>query len=80
MALKIKLCRRGRKNSPFYRINVLDSRKATSTSAVDSVGFYNPLNKKENKIDKEKYTEWLKKGAQPTEAVAKLMKKLGQEA
>ena len=75
--LKIKLSRTGRKNQAQYRVIVTESRTKLNGRNVAVLGSYNPSDK-ENKliINKSIYTDWLKKGAQPTETIRQLAKKL----
>ena len=78
MAVKMRLTRLGDKRTPFYRIVVADSRVTRDGKYIDLVGTYNPLtNPAEVKIDAEKATTWIKKGAQPTETVKALLVKEG---
>jgi len=78
VSVKIKLKRMGTKQKPFYRVVVADERWSVSTgSAIDTLGTYNPKAKpKLINIDREKAAEWLKKGAQPTDTVKRLLKSL----
>ena len=70
MAVKMRLTRMGDKKSPFYRIVVIDSRKARSGEYIDKIGYVNPLKTPaEVNIDIEKAKDWLSKGVQPTETV-----------
>lgn len=74
MAVKMRLTRMGDKKSPFYRIVVVDSRKARDGMYVDKIGHYNPLtDPAEVVIDAEKAKMWLKNGVQPTETVRSLL-------
>ena len=76
--VKIRLRRMGMKKAPFYRVVVADSRYPRDGRFIEEIGFYNPqTNPAEVKIDAEKATEWLKKGAQPTDTVKSLLKKSG---
>lgn len=76
MAVKMRLTRLGDKKSPFYRIVVVDSRKARDGEYIDKVGHYNPTSvPAELVVDKEKAQDWLKKGVQPTETVKSLLVK-----
>lgn len=76
--LKIRLRRMGAKKAPFYRIVVADSRAPRDGAFVEEIGYYNPLtNPAEVKVDNEKATDWMKKGAQPTDTVRALLKKSG---
>ena len=76
--VKIRLRRMGMKKAPFYRVVVADSRYPRDGRFIEEIGYYNPAtNPAEVKIDTEKATEWLKKGAQPTDTVKSLLKKSG---
>lgn len=75
--LKIRLRRMGAKKAPFYRIVVADSRAPRDGAFVEEIGYYNPVVEPiELKIDVEKANEWIQKGAQPTETVRSLLKKV----
>lgn len=74
MAVKMRLTRLGDKKSPFYRIVVVDSRKARDGEYIEKVGHYNPTSQPaEIVIDEEKAKDWLSKGVQPTETVRNLL-------
>ena len=76
--VKMRLTRMGQKKAPFYRVVVADSRYPRDGRFIEEIGYYNPTtNPAEVKIDAEKATEWLKKGAQPTDTVKSLLKKSG---
>jgi small subunit ribosomal protein S16 len=78
--VKIRLARHGAKKRPFYRIVVADSRSPRDGRFIDQVGFYDPTkNPVMIQLKKEKIEKWLQHGAQPTETVAQLIKKAGQE-
>ncbi len=78
MAVKIRLKRMGAHKSPFYRVIVADSRCPRNGRFIEELGYYNPLTEPAViKIDAEKATEWVKKGAQPTEVVKRLFVKAG---
>lgn len=78
MAVKMRLTRMGDKKSPFYRIVVIDSRKAQSGEYIDKVGYVDPLkNPAEVNIDVEKAKAWIAKGVQPTETVKNYLVKAG---
>ncbi len=73
MAVKIRLRRMGAKKAPFYRVVVADSRAPRNGRFIEEIGYYNPLTEPvEVKFNEEKATEWLKKGAQPTDVVKRL--------
>ena len=78
MAVKMRLTRMGDKKSPFYRVVVIDSRKAQSGEYIDKIGYVNPLTTPaEINIDVEKAKDWLSKGVQPTETVKSYLVKAG---
>lgn len=78
MAVKIRLRRMGHKKAPFYRVVVADARSPRDGRFIEEIGTYNPLcDPAEVKIDAEKATAWMSKGAQPTDTVKSLMKKQG---
>ncbi|NSW91072.1 MAG: 30S ribosomal protein S16 [Firmicutes bacterium] len=77
MAVKIRLKRIGAKKNPHYRIVVSDSRFPRDGRFIEEIGYYNPVaNPSEVNIDKEKALKWIKNGAQPTDTVKALLKKL----
>ena len=80
MAVKIRLMRMGAKKAPFYRVVVADSRSPRDGRFLENLGIYPPNNEPSRvEIDTEKAAAWLAKGAQPTEAVAKLLTIAGVE-
>jgi small subunit ribosomal protein S16 len=80
MAVKIRLMRMGAKKAPFYRVVVADSRSPRDGRFLENLGIYHPNNEPSRvEIDTEKARAWLAKGAQPTEAVAKLLAIAGVE-
>jgi small subunit ribosomal protein S16 len=73
----IRLTRFGGKKKPYYRIVAVDREKPRETKYIDLIGTYNPLvEPAQIKIDFEKYNQWLGKGAQPSETVKSLVKKV----
>lgn len=78
MAVKIRLARGGAKKRPYYRVVVADSRMPRDGRYLEIVGNYNPMTDPSTiNIDAEKAQKWLSNGAQPTDAVAKLLKIAG---
>ncbi len=74
--VRIRLRRVGAKKKPLYRIIVVDRRKDGLGDVIETVGSYdNRSNPKVIKINKERITYWLGKGAQPTETVKNLLRK-----
>ena len=77
MAVKIRLKRMGMKAEPFYRVVVADSRTPRDGRFIEEIGTYNPcVNPAEIKIDTERAQNWIKSGAQPTDTVRALLKKV----
>ena len=75
MAVKIRLRRMGAKKAPFYRVVVADSRFPRDGRFIEEIGYYDPTKEPAVvKIDKDKANEWIKKGAQPTDTVKRLLK------
>ena len=78
MAVRMRLTRVGSKKNPVYRVVVVDSRSPRDGKFIEIVGRYNPQHDPSLiEFDEEKVKDWLGKGAQPTEAVAKLLKTQG---
>ena len=74
----MRLKRMGKKRNPIYRIVVADARSPRDGRFIEEIGYYNPLTEPvEVKINEEKATEWLKKGAQPTDVVKRLFDNAG---
>ena len=80
MATKIRLKRIGRRNRPFYRLIIIDSRKRRDGLAIEQVGWYDPLKKDKDSnfsLKEDRIIAWLQLGAQVTDPVNKLMKRSG---
>lgn len=75
--LKIRLARGGAKKRPYYSIVVADSHAARDGRFIEKVGAYNPLLKRDDPkritLDSERISQWLAKGAQPTDRVARFL-------
>jgi small subunit ribosomal protein S16 len=75
MAVKLRLARVGSKKNPIYRIVAADERSPRDGKFLEIVGRYNPQTDPSTiVIDEAKARDWLAKGAQPTEAVKRLLK------
>lgn len=74
--LRIRLNRVGKKKQPFYRIVVMDQRKARNADYVEVVGHYDPR-RQPAAIDlkAERIQYWLGKGAQPTDTVRSFLRR-----
>ena len=80
MATKIRFKRIGRRNRPFYRLVVIDSRKRRDGAPIEQLGWYDPIkaDKESNfSFNEDKIIDWLKEGAQVSDSVKKLMKRSG---
>ena len=78
MAVQIRLTRVGATKQPSYRFVVTDSRNARDGRSLDTLGHYNPrTDPVEINVDEAKAREWLGKGAQPSETVARLFRRVG---
>jgi len=76
--LRIRLTRTGKKGQPSYRVVVADIRSKRDGRIVESIGHYNPLpDPIEYRIREERALHWLSVGAQPTDAVRRLLEKQG---
>lgn len=76
--VKIRLRRVGAKKQPHYRVVVADSRSPRDGRFIENIGHYNPRTEPPTvEIDEVRAIFWLERGAQPTEAVARLLTKLG---
>jgi len=75
MAVRLRLTRVGSKKNPIYRVVVADSRSPRDGKFIEIVGRYNPQTDPSTiELDQEKIKEWIGKGAQPSDAVSKLIK------
>ncbi len=79
--LRIRLSRGGAKKRPYYSIVVADSHSPRDGRFIEKVGAYDPLLKKDDEkrviLKTERISEWLAKGAQPTDRVARFLAKEG---
>ncbi len=72
--LKIRLKRTGRKNTPFYRIVLMENLSKRDGKAIAELGYYNPLTK-EIKFDTINLHKYINCGAYPTDTVRHLIYK-----
>ena len=75
--LRIRLARGGAKKRPYYSIVIADSHSPRDGRFIEKVGAYNPLLKKDDPtrvtLKVERIREWLSKGAQPSDRVARFL-------
>ena len=78
MSTKIRLKRIGRRNRPFYRVVVMDSRNRRDGAAIEELGWFNPIEAdKPYELKEDRILHWLQLGAQPSDALHGLMKRSG---
>lgn len=76
--VRIRLRRVGRKKQPSYRVVVADSRSPRDGRYIEVIGFYNPRTEPATMtIQEDRALHWLTVGAQPSEAVHRILDKLG---
>ncbi len=78
MATKIKLMRLGKMRAPYYRIVVADARTKRDGRSIETIGKYHPKQHPSFiEVNSERAQYWLGVGAQPTEAVAAILRVTG---
>ncbi len=78
--LKIRLSRGGSKKRPYYTIVIADAAAPRDGKFIEKVGTYNPMLPKDAQrvtLKVERIADWLKKGAQPTDRVARFLAQEG---
>jgi len=79
----IRFSRGGSKNRPFYNVVVADSRNRRDGRFIERIGFFNPISPDGvdgMRIQLDRVAHWQEKGAQLSDAVAKLVKRAGAAA
>ncbi len=74
----IRMARGGARNRPFYSIVVADSRMPRDGRFIERIGFYNPKSAEHEpryRLALDRVEHWVKQGAQPSNAVKKLIKR-----
>ena len=72
----MRLSRIGSKKRPYYRIVVIDKRRARNGRFLEVVGKYNPIaNPVQMEINADRAQYWLSKGAEPSETVRSILRK-----
>ena len=76
--VRIRLTRVGATKQPSYRFVVADARSARDGRSLDTLGHYDPRQEPVSiHVDADKAAKWLSQGAQPSETVARLFRKVG---
>jgi small subunit ribosomal protein S16 len=79
--VRIRLMRVGAKGQAIYRIVATDKRKARDARYLEALGYYNPRTQPETiEYREDRMLHWLSVGAQPSEAVAGMLEKMGTQA
>lgn len=82
MAVRIRMKRLGRRHRPYYRVCVVDGRRARDGRVLEELGTYDPMVKETDAravLKGERIDYWLSVGAQPSDKVRVLIKKYGSE-
>ncbi len=79
MATRIRLTRMGRRNRPYFRMVVADSRARRDGKYIEWVGSYDPMKGKAERVTlkEDRIMEWLKNGAEPSETVKNILSDAG---
>jgi small subunit ribosomal protein S16 len=78
VAVKLRLMRMGKTKQPTYRVVAADSRSPRNGRFIEIVGTYEPRQEPTRiLIDNAKAVEWLRKGAQPTDRVQRILEQSG---
>ena len=77
----LRLKREGTKDKPYYRVVATDSRSRRDGRLIESVGTYDPMQKRDNSdLDLEKIDGWIANGAKASDTVASLIRKARRAA
>jgi small subunit ribosomal protein S16 len=78
VAVRIRLTRVGKTKQPSYRFVVADSRNARDGRSLEILGHYNPRSEPiEINVNEDRAKEWLRRGATPSDTVARLFRRVG---
>jgi small subunit ribosomal protein S16 len=82
VSVSIRLKRFGTTRRPFYRIVVVDKRAPRDGRVLEEVGLYHPIEKAEKQVamSAERVRDWMKKGAQPSDTVMRLLNRVEKAA
>ena len=81
MAVVIRMKRAGAKKRPFFRVVVTDSRNPRDGRYIEQLGYYDPLtNPATFRIDTDRFSEWIRRGALPSESVGVMVSKHAPDA
>jgi small subunit ribosomal protein S16 len=80
LSVRLRLSRAGTKKNPFYHLVIADQRAPRDGRFIEQVGTYDPRKEPSLKVSAERIAHWMAKGAQPTEAVADILRRAKTEA
>ncbi len=81
MAVRIRLTRVGATKRPAYRVIAIDKRRSRDGRALEILGFYDPLTEPATvHLETARINDWIGRGAQPSETVAKLIRQAEKAA
>jgi small subunit ribosomal protein S16 len=81
MSVVLRLARAGAKKMPYYHIVAADRRSPRDGKFIEAIGAYDPnLEPPKFEVNEERWTHWIKVGAQPSETVAGLKKRATKPA
>ena len=81
MSVVIRMKRAGAKKRPFFRVVVTDSRNPRDGRYIEQLGYYDPLtNPATFQIDAARFSEWIRRGARPSESVGVMVSKHAPDA
>ncbi len=74
----LRLKRMGRRHRPFYRLNAMDKRSPRDGRVIEALGWYDPVapEDKQLNLNVERIDYWLSVGAQPSETVRSLLRRI----
>jgi len=82
VAVRLRLKRFGNRHRPFYRLTAMDARSARNSRAIEELGHFDPLLKDQTQaiqFNENRVRYWLNVGAQPSDTVRSLLRKVGIE-
>ncbi len=80
--VRIRMKRTGRRHTPTYRLTVVDGRATRDGRVIEELGYYDPSNKNEAQrlnVKSDRIAYWLSKGAQPSDTVRTVLKRMEKE-
>lgn len=80
MPVAIRLSRIGTKHKPFFRVVVVDSRKKRDGEVLENIGTYDAVKGDLVRFEADRYDEWVKQGAQPSDSAKKLYRSYKKKA